>query len=286
MSYEVVDFRKPGRVSEDIGHMLSAWQQRMREALEIRWARCISCELKISPVSPAPLTGEELRQLGESSIAYRVDVAARPTLVVMPRVLALGLVGEVLGDSAAEAPDDRPLTDIEATCLDFLIDELRAVLQDSQNFSPPRELNGRGQVQLKELHKEFPKNVTNTDVGLSIVLPHGLHTLRWILPQDVTLEMVAAAATQNSANDKSRLELERHVLRAAGELVVRLGKARVQLAKLANLKPGDIIKLDQRIDDPLVAELGGQKLFRGWGGRIGKQQVFQIDTVLDHQTST
>lgn len=283
MTHEVVDFRKPGRVSEDISHMLSQWQQRVREALELLWGRCVPSEVKIAPQSPAPLTGSELRELAGQSIVYRIDLkqTGHATLFLLDRRMALALVKEVFGDAPEELPEDRPLTPIETTCLDYLIDELRRALEAGQNLSPRRHLVNQGQARLKELHTEFPENVTNTDVRFQVSLPYASEMVRWVLPQDVTLDFVAASTHGQAANEQTQAELERLVLGAPGELVVRLGDTRVSLSKLAQLKPGDVIVLDQRIEEPLMAELGGQQLFVGWGGRIGRQQAFQVDTVLE-----
>lgn len=283
MKYEVVDFRKPGRVSEDIGQMLSQWQHRIREAFEIRWGQCVACGVKVRPTQPAPLTGNELRDLDSSSITYRIDITetGHATLLVIQRSLALGLVKEMLGDAAEELPEDRPLTAIETTCVDFLIDELRGVIQAGQKLDPPRKLKNRGRAQLKELHAEFPENVTNTDVAFEIELPYGTETVRWVLPQDVTLDFVANSEIEGTSNGKASEELERLVLGAPCDLIIQLGQGQVSLSKLTSLKPGDIIKLDQRVDDKFVAVFGGQRLFEGWSGRIGKQQAFQIDEVLD-----
>ena len=98
--------------------------------------------------------------------------------------------------------------------------------------------------------------------------------------------MVASFATGDSTNAQMRDDLEKLVLCAPAELQVRLGKANVRLSRLADLKQGDIIVLDQRIEDPLVAELGGQPMFRGWGCRVGKQQVFQIDSEINEAADT
>lgn len=282
MTYEAIDFRKPGRVSEDIGQMLFKWQHGSREAIEFGWGRYISSALEIAPAQPAPLTGAELRTLDESVVAYRVDIdrASYTTLILVNRSLAVALVQEVVGNPASELPEQRQLTDIELTCLDYLLEDLTRAIQSGQSLKPPRKLTLTGRVQLKELHTQFPENVTNTDVSFQVGFPYGSERIHWVLPQEATLDLVASFATHNSTDAQNRKDLEKLLRGAPAELRVRLGDTKVQLSRLANLKQGDVIVLDQRIDDPLIAELGGQPMFRGWGCKVGKQQVFQIDSEI------
>ena len=141
MTYEVIDFRKPGRVSEDIGQMLFKWQNGSREAIEFGWGGYITSRVQISPTQPSPLSGAELRTLDESVVAYRVDIdqASYTTLILVNRALAVALVQDVLGNPASEFPEQRELTNIELTCLDYLLDDLTRSIQSGQSLKPPRE---------------------------------------------------------------------------------------------------------------------------------------------------
>ncbi len=51
----------------------------------------------------------------------------------------------------------------------------------------------------------------------------------------------------------------------------------MDLAQLAHLRAGDIIVLNQRVTAPLVGEIAGEPKLRGWSGRVGNQQAFQIE---------
>lgn len=286
MNYPTVDFRKPARVPEDISQMLTQWQRASREAIEVRFSRFVSSELKITILPPEPVTGEDLRVGSESSINHRVDIVEPnvATLFMLERPLALALASEMLGAAPEELPEDRSLTYIESTCLDFLIEELKCLIVASQKLTPKLDLRVDGKAELKELHSEFPSNATNSTFGFRVELPYGGGTIRWIIPQAATLDMVARSPKTMQSNGRSREALRRLVLDAPSEMSVCLGASRVLLSKLRNLAPGDIIVLDQKIDEPLTAKLGGQPIFYGWCGKSGKQQVFQIDELITQET--
>ena len=287
MNYPLVDFRKPARVAEDIGQMLSQWQQSSREAIEIRLGRYVSSDLKVSLEYPEPVTGGELRQELGSALVYRVDVGAKaePTLFVLDRPMALSIVMEMLGSTIEELPEDRSLTEIETTSADFLLQEIRACLEASQPMQAKQSLKFVGRTDLKELHTEFPVNMTNSNVGFRVTLPYGEGMLRWILPQSLTLDMVALIPKSLQSDGRSAEDLKKLVLSTPSQLSVRLGSADVRIAKLRSLSPGDVIVLNQRIDEPLVAQLGSHKMFSGWCGKSGKHQVFQIDEVFEAKSA-
>ena len=282
MNYPAVDFRKPVRVPEDVGRMLSQWQQAAREAIEIRFGHCSATGLKILVEPAEPITGAELREETGTLLVYRVDVGekAEPSLLIVERPLLLALVTETLGAAQEELPEDRPLTNIEQTTADFLMQELRACLDTNQPLEKRWSLKFQGLTNLKELHLEFPVGMYNVSAGYRVEFPYGGGLIRWIIPQNLSLAMVADFPTGFQSNSQATDDLKKSVLHSPAELSVRLGECRMPLDKLQALAPGDVIVLNQRIDEPLQAKLGGQVMFAGWSARNGKYQVYQIDEVV------
>ena len=63
------------------------------------------------------------------------------------------------------------------------------------------------------------------------------------------------------------------------EFCVELGSARLTLGRLAALKAGDVILLDQRISEPLRAQVGGSERFDVWAGAEGRAQAVRVHSV-------
>ena len=78
-----------------------------------------------------------------------------------------------------------------------------------------------------------------------------------------------------SANDLKSL-----VRQIPMQLIVRLGSANLHVSDLLNLQPGDVVVLDQRVNEPLDAEVSDTPIFRGWPGRVGTKQAFQVSDVI------
>jgi flagellar motor switch protein FliM len=62
------------------------------------------------------------------------------------------------------------------------------------------------------------------------------------------------------------------------EIVVLLGSVEVSLSLLAQLRPGDVVILNQRVSEPLLATVASEKKFRVWPGRVGSQQAVRIES--------
>ena len=71
-------------------------------------------------------------------------------------------------------------------------------------------------------------------------------------------------ALSESVSDLLNLHemLEETVRQISVPLVVRLGSANLHLSELVNLQPGDVVILEQRVSDPLWAEVAGTPKLR------------------------
>ncbi len=284
MSEDVFDFRKPGRLPEDIAHLLSQWQQEIQSALQLRWALQLPFAFQIVALPVSLLNRRDLSsRYDHEVVTYRLDVGddSDATVIILPRRVTLGLVNGILGDISEAEPVDRVLTDIEKSLAELLVHEIETAVKESQPFSKPLTIVARGEHRLKEMHKEFPETEPIALVSFEVELPFGKHTFDWALSQAATLNIVAASAEDSKANQDNVAQLEEVVREIPVEVVVRLGEVDLPLAELAELRVGDVVVLDQRIVDPLTAAIGGCLKFTGWPGRVGSKQAYQIESVID-----
>lgn len=78
----------------------------------------------------------------------------------------------------------------------------------------------------------------------------------------------------------------RHVLAETMQPVdvnvsIELGAAELTLRDLMSLRVGDIVKLDQRAGDPMIAPVEGVPKFAGRVGTVGSRLGFRIESVLE-----
>src|SRR5262249_50337797 len=77
-----------------------------------------------------------------------------------------------------------------------------------------------------------------------------------------------------------RKEIEKTVGTVGLDLSVLLGGAQVSVRQLLGLKPGDVVQLDRRVGEPLVAPVQGRPKFRGHVGLVGNRVAFKVAGAL------
>jgi flagellar motor switch protein FliM len=60
------------------------------------------------------------------------------------------------------------------------------------------------------------------------------------------------------------------------ELLVRFGRSQITGRQLLSLKPGDILMLENDVDELLEAEIQGVRKFQGIPGLVKSNKAFQI----------
>ena len=60
------------------------------------------------------------------------------------------------------------------------------------------------------------------------------------------------------------------------EVGVTLRPSTITAAELASIQPGDVIRLDHRVDEPVIGRLGGTQIFTARAGRHGRRRAVQI----------
>jgi flagellar motor switch protein FliM len=194
----------------------------------------------------------------------------------VPRPLALALVGGMLGEAIETIPEDRTLTDVETSLVELAIQEWTESLIDSQPCSKPLRCRYAGWRRFQDLTRAFPVQEPVVVVRFELSGSFGSATISWLLSQPAVLQFFSHVSECRAAARSAANGLQDVARRIPVQVVIRLGRANVHVADLMNLQPGDILVLDQRVTEPLAAEISGTLKFRGWPGRIGTRQAFQI----------
>ena len=203
-----------------------------------------------------------------------------------PRPLLLALVGNILGEAAESLPEDRELTNVEESLAELLIQEIVEAMNLSQPAAPPCRC-------VLEPPKEDDDEPLTEDEGEAVVLTFrvtgsfGESTATWALSSEaVSAYAVHHEQLESESSGDARPQLEALVRHVPLELVVWLGETTIHISELANLAPGDIVLLNRRITEPLMACVAGRDRFAAWPGRVGSWQAVHVDTILDGNDAT
>lgn len=272
------DFRQPSRLADDMEHLLKSWQNAVIPLVTERWTQQLGCDVLWQVQSLNAARSSDLAQeLPEEVVCSEIELGEPPaaTWVILPRRLALALVIQMLGEPLQEFPEDRPLTDVEAALMEHAVQEFAEALLDGQPMSQPLRCRYVGRRRVSDLTRAFSPREPLAAARFQLSGSYGQEQLLWLLSQSAALQFVTRAGESGVA-DRSSSHMEELVRRIPVQVVVRLGRANMHVSELVNLQPGDVLVLDQRVHEPLCAEVAGATTFRGWPGRVGPRQAFQI----------
>lgn len=278
------DFRKPP--PGELGRRATAWLAAACRRAAGPWARALPFEtaLAVGHVEVVG-AGAALAALPDDAVAVPVvpagaDDAAAVLVLRRPFLLALlaGLVGEV----PAALPADREPTELEGSLVGYAAREL---------FLDPLE---RGWPEpdgpaLSAGAPGPPKRVwaaggnAPTDLALFATLdataPFGQQPVYLLVPRGGPWAALAAAADARPRPVAAAPaeQIEALVREMPVELEVLLGTADLTMRALGALRAGDVLVLNQKVDEPLDGLLAGARKFRVWPGVVGSKAAVLID---------
>lgn len=288
MSIALFDFNKSERLPGDVTQRFSGW---LRTA-------CIIAGKNLAQTLPFPVelnlqgteTGfprELLDRLGETVIGYRIAVSQErtPSLFVLPRPLVLALVTGLVGSSISALPDDRELTLVEETLYEYFLNQHVVPFKDTWPGAEPLPV----ELLQREVNPRWSRLFLPNEALVVFLFqwkgPFEEQTGYWLLPKRWLLSQKELSPPEEKPapgpDSLARPRLEASLRPLHLEVSVTLGCAEVQLSQLSKLRPGDVIILDQKISLPVVGCVAGKQKFRGWPGKQGSRQHFQIESFLD-----
>lgn len=288
MTVESFDFRKPGRLPDFVGSILKEWEDKLARCVSANWQRQFGTEIELLVKVREVFNGAEIAKRYEvNALSNKVRLLRdeAESLVCIPRETALMFVEGLLGNIRTEQPEGeeadeepveaRELTDMEQGLLKLLFSEFVSSIGEAQ----PEHLKVTpvgGVVQnWKETAWDIDAEKEMVLVQFEIITPFGGKTIDWIVCASLVEELALRVANATDVN-KEESEVGHLVLELPVEVNVRLGARQLEMRELANLKPGDVLVLDQRINQPLTAFVEGVPKYVGWPGKLGNRRVFQV----------
>jgi flagellar motor switch protein FliM len=276
------DFTKPTRMSAEWHQRLSAWCK-----VAVAQANKSSIKNLTTPVEASIekidvcYARTVLARVPDEMLAYRIKIGERvASVMVLPRLLMLNLVGVLLGDTAA-ATGDRELTLIEEKLGDFfLLNHWLSFFRETWPGAAPLAWVFDERVANLQCTRMFAAEEVLVALDWHLSGPWGKTAGAWYFPKKGLLDAVGnPSATQESVPEvQLAIRREAIVYQLPVQVEVVLGSAELRLSELSSLQVGDVVLLDQRAADGVLARVGGQDVFRGQAGKLGSWKAFQVQT--------
>jgi flagellar motor switch protein FliM len=178
--------------------------------------------------------------------------------------------------------EGRGFTNIEMKIIHKIV---KIVLADFQrawaDYHPVKMIYDRS-----EMDPQFASIVSPNDIVIAIRfkvdLSHASGNMALCIPFS-TIESIRGKLKSSYKNNnfeadmRWRSYMEKKVLETAVSLGCMLGTAEIKTRDLQNLKVGDVIRLDQRIDQPVELCLEKVPKFKGYLGKHNNKRAIRID---------
>jgi flagellar motor switch protein FliM len=278
------DFTKPSSLFADTQQRFTSWLRATLPLINKSWSKQLPIALEASFVEQELCYARDaLRNLPEGTVGYCVQGAGErlPSMVVLPRILLLRLVGAMLADKTAELQDCE-LTLIEENLAEYFL---------AQNWLPHFKESWPGSERIlwilhpRDVNPQNSRFFAESDALAALEFqvrgPWGEWNFRWFFAKQGLNDVLGNGKGSPVALSAPALQARREaaVNQLPMQLEVTLGSTDVSLSQLASLQTGDVILLDQGFAQDVIVRSGGRTVFRAKPGRVGSRKAFRIEAI-------
>ncbi len=282
----VYDFKRALRFSKDQIRSLSRIHENFARLLTTYFSAQLRTYINISVASVDQIPYEEfIRSIPKKTILniYSVEpLDGRVLLEINPNI-AYAMMDRMLGGKGVSVNKVENLTEIETKIMSQLfekaIDNLQEAWSSVVDIEPELE---EFEVNPQFLQMVSPNETVvvislNTEIGeasgmINICIPHVV--LEPIIPK---LSVHYWMQTQTSDREPEEYEaLAKSVQKAEVDVSAMLGESSMTIDQFLQLGQGDVIQLDQKIQDPLKMKVDQETKFYVQPGKVKKKVAVQV----------
>ena len=291
-SYKIYNFRRPDKFSKDNLRALRDIHREFSKAISLVLSGYLRMRVEIEIVSVDQLTYEEFVRSMPSPISVGVfefePLSGQVLLGISFEVISC-IVNRMLGGVGNIENQTRELTDIEKALAKKVINIIIKSLEDSWNTIIP--VTGKF-ISLDDNYQSIQVATAGEIVALltfevQISGKHfGLFSL--CFPYPVLETVLGHLSTQHIfqtkglvASNDERLKMISKINTSNVDLRVQFGQCSITLDDFLQLSEGDIIKLDNKVQDDLIVKVNGEKKFFARPGTLKDKICVKITDVYD-----
>lgn len=285
---KLYDFTRPDRFSKD--------QLRTLHMIHSGFARLLSASL--SPYLRTPVQvelagveqmsyGEYTKSIGDPSVIaiFTLDPLVGSSAFEINPEVGYAMVDRLLGGQGVVTVKPREMTEIDQALLRRVVERALENYAESWaalvHLTPSLKLMASNllftQIALRSdmvLMASLETRLGTTTGSMSVCVP--VSSLEPILAKLTAHQWFSAGRRGLDGDLANRQQLESHLDTAPLECVVEVGSASVSFGDLADLQPGDLIKLDRPASADLEMKVGNHTRFYGRPGTLGAKLGFSV----------
>lgn len=283
-----VDFRAPSKMAREHVRSLELTHELFARRLGSSLTSALRAVTRLELLSISQVTYDEyVRSMPNPTVLTVVTLPPLPSTAVIEvgTRLALTLVDRMLGGIGEPGPMRRP-TELETVLLRELMGHATDALADT--FEPLTPV--QPEIAGLEFNPYFVQTIAPSEMVM--VLSYNLAVTQGIRTEGLVTLCYPFATLQPTTDRLTSAAMQEGppALEASGgaspmatclpatkvDVHVRLRDTEVPAAELATLNPGDVIRLDHRVDEPVLGVVAGEPLVAGRVGRRGRKLALEV----------
>lgn len=284
------DFRHPDRVSKE--------QMRALRTIHERFGRVFATYLSSTLRMMVDIKVDSIDQVTYSEYAMSLTTPACIYVIKMENLNGSGLIElssdlffilleRQLGGAGKSAIENREVTIIEQKVLEKVIISALGFLNEAWESITPLGCK----LESFETNAQFvqiaPPSETVVIIILDVYIKDKTYNINIAIPYYViepVMQNLSAqtwiALTQHTEEEDQSAIVRDNILQTEVDLIARLGTADINIKEFLNLQKGDLIRLNEGINDPLKISVNENLKFLGSPGTSGKHKAIEINSII------
>ncbi len=279
--YQQYDFAAAARVDQPLRAGINVWARRAAELFVEQWADFSASDILVTPSTVDGLSfGAAQKTWTKQYQGVAVSFGNEDTtgLIVADNRDLLVLLLNVLGGSS-EGPENRELTLIEVDLAMLIFESMASsfgnawVGMEALNF----ELAGLEEEPCRS--RMFAAKDEVLISGLRVQLGDETSVLQLVLERDKTRALLGVEAPTDTEMTSGRTITQETISGLEVTISAELGKTKIDMSDLVAIEPGDILLLEQAVNEPMNVLANGSPIFQAWPGKRATRQALRIETI-------
>lgn len=287
------NFKRPSLVSKEQIRVLELIHSDFTRDYAVKLSNYLRTTVEIEIADIEQLTYTEfIASLSEPTYLAILNSDPLPNQIVVEVNLSLvfSIVDRLLGGSGKNSQEPRELTGIEHSIMDKVITLAIQALQETWRHIVPVKFT----LSSRESNPQFVQIIPGGELVILIIFEVNMGENSGIMNicfPYTTLEPVlyklnpqhwVLSDSKRSGEDSFKL-LQKNLSDTQVEMVVELGTAKITVLDFLKLASGDVIRLNQPVNQDLLIKVEGFPKFYGLPGRVGRRRAVQITSMFNKE---
>lgn len=289
----VYDFKRPNKFSKDQIHSLQNIHENYCRSLTTYLSGHLHSVIETKVLSIEQITYDEfIRSLPNPTILgiFSLNPLEGTLLMEMSPGLAFVMIDLLLGGLGHAGEKNRDLTEIERTIIEHRVGQMIGLIEES--WSEVSEVTP--QFIALETNPSFTQIVAPNEmvvlITMEVKVGEMVGMINLCLPYLVLEPILDKLSTFFLFSTQAKVKtpeqvraIRKKIEFARVDIGALLGHTEILVKDLLELAPGDVIPLQQGVQEPLSIYVGNFKKFLGVPGLHGEHLAIQLTEILDEE---